>query len=179
TMAASFFTATPFSGEVNFLTTSALGAGPMLFSDLVPRGVAYLSIGAPAASGRWDVRASMSQSDVAAWILAGSFRTRISSAHDSAFGVSYSTQQYQNPQARALGLGRAADDSRNVGEIYGADRWTASPSLSVEYGARYAHYDYLRRRSLLSPRVGIVLTSFDENTHISAHVAQRMLAPGA
>jgi len=55
----------------------------------------------------------------------------------------------------------------------------ASPSFALEYGARYSHYDYLHRRSLLSPRVGIVLTSFDANTHITAHVAQRMLAPGA
>jgi hypothetical protein len=179
-MATSFFTGTPFSGEVNLLTTSSSqAAGPLLFTDFAPRGVAYLSIGAPAANGRWDVRASMSQSDVSAWILAGTFHTRIASAHDSAFGVSYSTQQYQNPQARALGLGRATDDSRNVGEIYGSDRWIASPSFALEYGARLAHYDYLRQRSLLSPRIGIVLTSFDENTHVTAHVAQRMLAPGA
>jgi hypothetical protein len=179
-LATSFFTDTPFSGEVNLLTTSSSqAAGPMLFSDFAPRGVAYLSIGAPAASGRWDVHASMSQSDVSAWILAGTFHTRIASAHDSAFGVSYSTQQYQNPQARAFGLGRAVDDSRNVGEIYGSDRWVASPSFTLEYGARLAHYDYLHRRSLLSPRVGVVLTSFDENTHVTAHVAQRMLAPGA
>src|SRR5262245_12392123 len=178
-LATSFFTGTPFSGEVNLLTTSSQAAGPLLFSDFAPRGVAYLSIGAPAATGRWDVRASMSQSDVSAWILAGTFHTRIATAHDSAFGVSYSTQQYQNPEARALGLGRATDDSRNVGEIYGSDRWTASPSFAVEYGARYSHYDYLHRRSLLSPRVGIVLTSFDDDTHITAHIAQRMLAPGA
>jgi TonB dependent receptor-like, beta-barrel/Carboxypeptidase regulatory-like domain len=179
-VAASFFTGTPFSGEVNLLTTSSqAAAGPLFFADFAPRGVAYLSIGAPAAEGRWDVRASMSQSDVSAWIVAGTFNTRIASAHDSAFGVSYSTQQYQNPRARTLGLGRAADDARNVGEIYGGDRWTASPSFSLEYGARFAHYDYLRRRSLLSPRVGVVFTSFDDNTHITAHVAQRMLAPGA
>jgi hypothetical protein len=179
-VATNFFTGTGFSGEVNLLTTSSSQApGPLLFTDFAPRGVAYLSIGAPAASGRWDVHASMSQSDVSAWIVAGTFRTRIASAHDSAFGVSYSTQQYQNPQARALGLGRAADDARNVGEIYGSDRWIASPSFTLEYGARYAHYDYLQRRALLSPRVGIVLTPFDANTHVTAHVAQRMLAPGA
>src|SRR5262249_59179876 len=59
--ATSFFTGTPFSGEVNLLTTSSQAAGPLLFSDFAPRGVAYLSIGAPAATGRWDVRASMSQ----------------------------------------------------------------------------------------------------------------------
>ena len=177
-MAASFFTATPFSGEVNFLTTSALGAGPLLFSDFVPRGVAYMSIGAPAASGRWDVRASMSQSDVSAWVIAGTFTSRIATSHDSAFGVSYSTQQYQNTIARPVSLAAVADESRNAGEIYGSDRWTVSPTFALEYGARYAHYDYLRRRSLLSPRIGFTVTPFT-NTRVIANVAQRMLAPGA
>jgi hypothetical protein len=177
TMAASFFTATPFSGEVNFLTTSALGAGPLLFSDFVPRGVAYMSIGAPAASGRWDVRASMSQSDLSAWVVAGSFASRIADSHNSGFGVSYSTQQYQNT-TRSLSLAAVADDTRNVGEIHGSDRWTLSPTFALDYGARYAHYDYLRHRSLLSPRVGFTLTPFT-NTHVTATVAQRMMAPGA
>ena len=177
-MAATFFTATPFSGEVNFLTTSAFGQGPLLFSDFVPRGVAYMSIGAPAASGRWDVRASMSQSDVSAWILAGSFTSRIASTHDSAFGVSYSTQQYANPRPLKLPGTTLNDDSRNVGEIHGSDRWTVSPTLALEYGARYARYDYLRQRSLLSPRVGMILTPY-RHTYITANVAQRMVAPGA
>jgi hypothetical protein len=178
-MAASFFTATPFSGEVNFLTTSALGAGgPLVFSDFVPRGVAYMSIGAPAASGRWDVRASMSQSDVSAWILAGSFRSRLAASHAYGFGVSYSTQQYQNAPARPLALGASADDTRNVGELYGSDQWTVSPTLALEYGARYARYDYLRQHSLVSPRIGLTLTPFD-HTHVTTSVAQRMLAPGA
>ena len=178
-MAASFFTATPFSGEVNFLTTSALGAGPLLFSDFAPRGVAYMSIGAPAASGRWDVRASMSQSDVSAWVIAGSFTSRLASSHAYGFGVSYSTQQqYQTASARSISLAAAPDETRNVGEIYGSDRWTVSPTLVLDYGARYAHYDYLRHRSLLSPRVGMVLTPFS-NTRVIANVGQRMLAPGA
>jgi hypothetical protein len=180
-MAASFFTATPFSGEVNFLTTSAFGPGPFAFSDFVPRGVAYMSIGAPAASGRWDVRASMSQSDVSAWILAGSFASRVASTHAYAFGVSYSTQQYQHPAPRALMLPGSAslnDDSRNVGELYGSDRWTINPTLAVEYGARLARYDYLARHSLLSPRLGLTLSPA-RHTHITATVAQRMVAPGA
>jgi hypothetical protein len=180
-MAASFFTATPFSGEVNFLTTSAFGPGPFAFSDFVPRGVAYMSIGAPAASGRWDVRASMSQSDVSAWILAGSFTSRVASTHAYEFGVSYSTQQYQHPAPRALMLPGSAslnDDSRNVGELYGSDRWTINPALAVEYGARLARYDYLARHSLLSPRLGLTLSPAS-NTHITATVAQRMVAPGA
>jgi hypothetical protein len=180
TAAANFFTTTPFSGEVNLLTSSSQASTtPFFVSDLAPRGIAYLSIGAPVANGRWDVRASMSQSDVAAWIVAGSFHTRIATAHDSAFGVSYSTQQYQNPELRPVGLGRAADDSHAVGEIYGGDHWTLSPSLALDYSARYAHYDYLHQRSLISPMVGVTLTPMDSHTHLDVHIAQRMLAPGA
>ena len=179
--ATSFFTATPFSGEVNLLTTSAVRDGSILPLDLIPRGVAYLSIGAPAASGRWDVRASMSQSDLTAWILAGSFTSHEASPHVYNFGVTYSTQQYQNQRARpALALGGAstADDTRNVGELYGADHWTISSLVALDYGARYSHYDYLPNRSLLSPRVGISLTPY-AGTHLTTHVSQRMLAPGA
>jgi hypothetical protein len=178
-MAASFFTATPFSGEVNFLTTSALGSGPLLFSDFVPRGVAYMSIGAPAASGRWDVRASLSQSDVSAWILAGSFTSRIATTHDSAFGVSYSTQQYTRPHAPVLpGSAALSDDSRNVGEIYARDRWTISPVIALDYGTRYARYDYLKQHSLWSPRMGVTLKPA-RHTFLTASVGQRMIAPGA
>jgi len=180
-MAASFFTATPFSGEVNFLTTSAFGPGQFAFSDFVPRGVAYMSIGAPAASGRWDVRASMSQSDVSAWIVAGSFASRLASTHAYAFGVTYSTQQYQHPAPRALMLPGSAslnDDSRNVGELYGSDRWTINSTLAIDYGARLARYDYLTRHSLLSPRLGLTLSP-GGSTHITASVGQRMIAPGA
>jgi outer membrane receptor protein involved in Fe transport len=180
-MAASFFTATPFSGEVNFLTTSAFGPGPVAFNDFVPRGVAYMSIGAPAASGRWDVRASMSQSDVSAWIVAGSFASRVASRHTYSLGVSYSTQQYQHSSPRALMLPGAtapSDDSRNVGELFGSDRWILTPTIAVDVAARYARYDYLRQHSLLSPRVGVTLTPA-RHTYITANVAQRMVAPGA
>jgi len=80
--AASFFSDPPFSGEVNFLTTSAIGSGQQLFTgDLLPRGVAYVSIGAPIAGGEWAVRGSMSQSDLSSWILAGSFSSREAGSH--------------------------------------------------------------------------------------------------
>jgi hypothetical protein len=178
-LAASLFTNPPFSGEVNFITTSAFAPGQQIFSsDFLPRGVAYVSIGAPAAGGEWAVRASMSQSDLSSWILAGSFSSRHESAHDYGFGVSYSTQQYQVRGARPIAIGSVNDDSRAVGELFASDRWTFSPNLTLEYGGRYAHYDYLEKRSLLSPRVGVTVTPF-ENTHIVATVSQRMLAPGA
>ena len=65
-----------------------------------------------------------------------------------------------------------------IGELYGADHWTISPIIAVDYGARYSHYDYLPDRSLFSPRVGFTVTPYP-GTHVSAHVSQRMLAPGA
>jgi hypothetical protein len=44
-MAASFFTDPPFTGELNLLTTSAVGSGQQLFStDFLPRGVAYSAL---------------------------------------------------------------------------------------------------------------------------------------
>ena len=179
--AASFFTGTPFSGEVNLLTTSAARDGSIMPADVVPHGVAYLSIGAPAASGRWDVRASLSQSDLSAWIVAGSFTSRAASPHVYQFGVSYAAQQYQDQHPRptlTLSDASAGDESRTVGELYGSDHWTISPVIAIDYSARYGHYDYLDDRSLFSPRVGFTLTPY-EGTHLSAHVEQRMLAPGA
>jgi hypothetical protein len=179
TRAASFLSDTPFTGEVNLLTSSAVPYGSLLPADFMPRGIAYISIGAPAASGRWDVRGSMSQSDMSAWVIAGSFTSRETSAHAYNFGVSYSAQQYQSQHTSPmLPLAAPAADTRNVGEMYGADRWTLSPLIAVEYGARYAHYDYLTDRSLFSPSVGLTVTPYS-GTQVSAHVSQRMLAPGA
>ena len=178
-MAASFFTETPFTGEVNLLTTtSAFGPGQLFANDFVPRGVAYVSIGAPITNGRWDVRASMSDSDVSAWILAGTVSGRLASSHQYSAGVSYSSQQYPERRLKPLTLADASEGSRAVGELFGADQWTVSPVLALDYGARIARYDYLPDRSLLSPKLGVTVTPF-ENIHIVASAAQRMLAPGA
>ncbi|HET7620210.1 MAG TPA: TonB-dependent receptor [Vicinamibacterales bacterium] len=176
TAATALFTDLPFSGEVNLLTTSALGQGPLFSADLLPRGVAYVSIGAPLAGGEWTVRASMSQSDLSSWILAGAYASRTPGSHDYAFGVSYTTQEYQGGNPAALAA--VADGARNVGELYGSDRWIVSPHVALEYAARYARYDYLRPRGLLSPRLGVTVTPA-VGTRVTASVAQRMLAPGA
>jgi hypothetical protein len=175
--AASLFADLPFRGEVNLLTTSALAPGQMLFDEIgLPRGVAYLALGAPTAAGEWTIRAGMSQGDLSSWIVAGAFASKAVDSHAYNFGLSYSTQEYQggNPSA----LAAVTDGSRNVGELYGFDRWTISPAVAVEYGARYAHYDYLENRGLLSPRFGVTLEPLD-GTRIRATMMQRMLAPGA
>ena len=175
-MASSIFADLPLSGEVNLLTTSAFMPGQMFSGDFLPRGVAYVTLGAPVAGGEWQARASLTQSDLSSWIVAGSFSSHHSTNHDYGFGVSYSTQQYQSDKPVALAA--AADNSRSVGEIYGSDHWTVLPALALDYSARYARHDYLRERSLLSPRVGITISPLS-STHVTASVSQHMLAPGA
>jgi hypothetical protein len=175
-LAASLFTGLPFSGEVNVLTTSAFAPGGLWSAAALPRGVAYLHIGAPTSAGDWSVRAAMSEGDVASWVLAGSFVSRAGSAHAYTFGLSYSTQEYQGGNPAALAA--VTDGSRNVGEVYAFDRWTLSRAVSVEYGGRYTRYDYLKDRGLLSPRLGVTVEPL-KGTRVTAAVAQRMIAPGA
>lgn len=177
TAATAFFADTPFTGEVNLLTTSALGQ-PLFGTNYLSHGIAYVSIGAPVASGRWDVRASLSQSDMAAWIVAGSYSSHAMTNHDYGFGVSYSTQQYQNHETLPLPAGASSDNSHAAGELYGSDRWTMSRMVALEYSARYGRYDYLPNQGLFSPRVTVSLTPLS-NTHVTTTVSERMLAPGA
>ena len=51
TAVASFFSDLPFSGEVNLLTTGAFAPGRLFSSETLPRGVAYVAIGAPTGEG--------------------------------------------------------------------------------------------------------------------------------
>ena len=176
-IATTFFTDLPFSGEVNLLTTGAFGPGDLFSGDVLPRGVAYMSIGAPTPAGDWSVRAAMNQGDLSSWIVAGAFQSRgIETAHVYKFGYSYSTQDYLGGNLAALAA--ATDGSRNVGELFALDRWSITPAIAVEYGARYGRYDYLRPGGLFSPKVGITVEPI-KHTRVSAIVAQRMLAPGA
>ena len=176
-LASTFFTDLPFSGEVNLLTTSALGPEGFFSGDLLPRGVAYLAIGAPTGAGNWQARAAMSQGDLSSWSVAGGFQSKgTGSAHLYKFGLSYSAQDYLGGNPAALAA--ATDGSRNVGELYAVDRWAFAPRVAIEYGGRYGRYDYLESRGLFSPRVGITIEPIDR-TRVSAYVAQRMVAPGA
>jgi hypothetical protein len=169
------FTDLPFSGEVNLLTTSAFSPGTWSGTEL-PRGVAYFSLGAPTPAGDWLVRGAMSQGDLSSWIMAGSFVSARDPVHTYEIGLTYATQEYfgGNPAA----LGAVKDGSRNVGEIRAVDRWAVSPGLMFEYGGRYARYDYLEDRGLLSPQVGMTLEPA-KGTRVRAVLSQRMLAPGA
>jgi hypothetical protein len=175
-LATSFFTDLPFSGEVNVLTTGAFAPGDLYSDDTLPRGVAYMAIGAPTAAGDWSVRAAMSQGDLSSWIVAGAFQSHDNNAHVYRFGYSYSTQNYLGGNPAALAA--ATESSRNVGELYAEDRWAISPAVVLDYGGRYGNYDYLRPGGLFSPRLGVTFEPI-RRTRVSAMVAQRMVAPGA
>ncbi len=174
-LASSFFTDFPFSGEVNFLTTGAVAPGALFSATALPRGVAYLALAAPGTGGDWTIRAAMSEGDLSSWIVAGAFASTPGGAHTYDFGLSYSTQEYQGGNPAALAA--VTDGNRNAGELYAFDDWAINRVVAVQYGAHYAHYDYLENRGLLSPRLGFTLTA--EGARVRAVVEQRMVAPGA
>jgi TonB-dependent receptor-like protein/carboxypeptidase family protein len=172
----SLFAELPFSGEVNLLTTSAFAPGEFVSTNILPRGVAYLSLGAPTPAGDWVVRAAMSDGDLASWIVSGSFVARPRANHAYTVGLTYSKQEYQGGNPAALAA--VTDNSRNAGEISAFDRWRVSPLLTVDYGARYTRFDYLDNRNLLSPALTIAFEPI-KRTRIIASATQQMLAPGA
>jgi hypothetical protein len=175
--ATSLFTDFPLTGEVNLLTTSTFGPGELFSGAMVPRGIAYLALGAPTPAGEWTVRAAMSEGDLASWIVAGSFVSKAGPSHSYNVGLSYSTQEYQGGNPIALAAMR--DGSRNAAELYGFDRWRAAPWFELDYGVRYARYDYIHeQRGLVSPRLGFTVEP-SRGTRLSALVTQRMVVPGA
>lgn len=176
--ATSFFADTAFSGQVNFLTTGSFDAPQQLFSaNNVARGTAYVHVGAPVGTqGDWAVRGAITQADISAWLVAGSYKTRAPARHQYEIGMSYSTQRYDG--GNPLALREVTDGSRNAGSVYGFDTFTVTPAISLSYGGRYAQYDYLEYGSLVSPRVKLTVSPADD-FRISALVSRRAHAPGA
>ena len=175
--AASLLGDIPLTGQVNLLTVTAFDHPKELLSlNQRPRGLAYVSIGAPAGIGEWAMRGALIDGDIASWMIAGSYTTRETAAHVLDLGMAYTTQYYGGGNPAALAA--VPDGSRNVGAIHGYDRWTISPTASLKYGARYAWYDYLDGAVLFSPEVAVSLSPF-ERTRVRVGIAQRMLAPGA
>jgi hypothetical protein len=177
-LASSFFTDTPFSGQVNLLTTGSFDNPQQLFTvDSMPRGVAYMSVSAPAGgSADWTVRGALTQGDIASWIVAGSYVTRVAARHHYDIGMSYATQRYGGGNTAALR--DVTDGSRNAGAMYGFDTFAITPSVSLTFGSRYARYDYLENRGLLSPRVALTMSPAN-HLRVSAVASSRAVAPGA
>jgi len=178
--ASSLFSDLPVNGQLNLLTSTSFDRPQDLFSlsGPAPRGLAYLSIEAPGTSGDWRMRGTMTQGDLASWIVAGSYVRHQPATHAYEAGVSYSMQRYLGGNGEALAAMR--DGSRNVGAMYAMDNWKITPELRFSYGAKYARYDYLADRGLLSPRVTMILQP-DSNDSLTVRttVMHREVAPGA
>jgi hypothetical protein len=177
-LASNFFATTPFSGQVNLLTSGSFDTPQQLFSsDNVAHNTAYLSLGAPVGEhADWAVRAGLTQGDISSWIVAGEYTTRAPARHRYEIGLSYSTQRYEGGNVATMR--DVTDGSRNAGAISAFDTFAISPLLTLTYGGRYAHYDYLENGSLVSPRVALTLRPAD-HVRISTMLSSRAVAPGA
>lgn len=178
-LASSIVADVPWSGHLNLLTSTSFDSPQDLFSrqTALPRGVAFVSLEAPAANGHWAARGAVTQGDLSSWILAGSYR-RAPAAHRYEAGLSYGVQQYLHGPADP----RAAvpDAGRTVGTVHAYDEWTMTPAVAVGYGAKYARYDYLSERGLFSPRAAVTVTpTADETFKVRAGVSRQAIAPGA
>jgi len=178
-VATSLFSDSSLSGQVNLLTTGSFDSPQDLFStDMLSRNVAYVRVGAPVGTdGNWTARGAVNQADISSWIVAGSYTSRSQSAgHHYDIGLSYSTQRYDG--GNLLTLRDVSENTRNVGRVYAYDTLKFTPMLAVTYGAAYGRYDYLKDRSLVSPRMEVTLTPVDQ-WRITSSVSRRALAPGA
>jgi hypothetical protein len=179
-LASALFADLSLNGQINLLTTTSFDRPQDLFmmgAD-APRGVAYMSLVAPGADGDWLVRGTVTQGDVASWILAGSYRRSADVTHAYEAGLSYSMQRYLGGNGEALLAMR--DGSRNVGAIYAYDNWAISPRVRVGYGGQYARYDYLPDASLISPRASVTVQPWArDNLTLRATISHRETAPGA
>jgi hypothetical protein len=174
--ATSFFAGTDFTGQVNFLTTSAVDITHGWLPAQWPRGVASVSVGAPVGThGDWSVRGALNASDLSSWVLLGEYEARDTRAHAFRAGVSYSSQGHITRQGAALAV--PATDVRNVGGMYGFDLWRIRPGLTLDYGVRFDRYDYVASR-FISPRAGARIALFKDIQLITV-ASSRTVAPGA
>ena len=178
-VASSFLAGVPWNGYINLLTSTSFDRPQDLFSMQTwpPRGVAFVSLEAPTSSGHWAMRGAATQGDLSSWVLAGSY-LRAPAAHRYEAGLSYGMQRFLGGTADTRAA--VSDGGRNVGAVYAYDDWTLTPHVAVTFGAKYARYDYLADRGLFSPRAGVTITPFSDDTlKLRAAVSRRVVAPGA
>ena len=177
---ASFLADVRWNGHVDLLTSTSFDRPQDLFSMQTwpTRGVAFVALEAPTGTGHWTMRGAVNQGqgDLSSWILAASFEHG-PAAHRYEAGLSYGTQSYLG---RGAITNRAVDVSRNVGAVYAYDDWAITSRLTVNFGAKYARYDYLNDGALFSPRASVTVTpTTDETFKLRAAVSRRSVAPGA
>jgi hypothetical protein len=173
--ATSFLTTTPFTGQINLLTSGSISGSPGL-APVVPRGIAYGVVGAPVgASGDWTMRAAMNSGDWSSWAVLGEYRARASQAHAFRIGLSYAEQSFEGSAPSAS---TSPATSRSAAGVYAFDRWRLSPQLQFDYGLRVDQFGYVPHGALLSPRAGARVGVMPA-TFLVVSASQRMVAPGA
>jgi hypothetical protein len=175
--ASSFFTDTDFRGEVNFLTTSSVPASNGWLPAGMPRGIAYLAVSAPVGVfGDWSVRGAITAGDLSSWVFVGEYEANELSDHAFTVGMSFSAQGYPADRRRLGSV--SASQARNVGGLYGFDRWRIRPGVELDYGLRVDRYDYIQTPRLISPRVGARVMVLP-GTFVTTRASERTIAPGA
>jgi hypothetical protein len=177
--ASALFSDLPLTGQVNFITTSALsGASGAWSPDAVAAAsVAYVALGAPVGLwGEWAVRGAMTGGDLGSWFLSGSFDGRVAGAHRYSGGLAYGAQRVDD--VNVFGQAAIPGGSRETGSVFGFDDWTLSPSLALSYGLAYAWQDYVGGGGLLSPRVSVTVTPA-RHVRVRGVMARYAMAPGS
>lgn len=170
------------SGRLHLLARARVDAPGEAWSvDQMPGQIAYVDVGAPAGENGWGVRGAVAMGDRGSWVLAGSYATDVAPDHAIEVGASFSRQRPPRADdALAPGENARASDryaNREVGSVQADGSWSPSRRLSVGYGAAFAHYGYLERGGLLSPRAQVVVEPA-ARTRVRAAVARNLSAPG-
>ncbi len=173
---ASWMPELPFSGEFNLLTSASFDRPQDLFMNrMAPTGLAYLALESPAPGGEWQMRGTLMQGDLSAWMASGGYSRSASATHAYEAGGSFARQRYDGGNAAALAA--IGDGGRVAGSIYGYDHWRLGRAV-VTYGGRYDRYDYLQDRGLLSPSASLTLKA-GKGLRLRGSASQVRRAPGA
>lgn len=170
----------PLTGQVNLVTSGSFDGSQGVSSlDSPIRGTAFFSLAGPAwGYGDWSAHL-VTQADPGSWFVSGGFRNRAPSRNLYTVGFAYSSQRLAATTTMTrLALEHTPPGDRAAGSIYGAGRLTVTPRLLIDYGARYARYDYLSRGGLFSPSLAVTLVPL-QRVRIRVGASQRQLAPGA
>ncbi len=171
-----FFNLLPINGEVNLLMMGAVNESMAVMSpQSLMNGVAYVSLHGPAAThGDWSAKIVMAQADITSWFFSGAYHSRAPGQHVFDAGASYGLlRNALNAAGNTEGFW-----SRSAGTVYGVDRWTVTPYLTLTYGGSFSSYDYLPGVGYLSPRATVTVSP-TRGLRLQSTVARSVVAPGS
>ena len=175
--ATSFFADTHFSGQINVLTSSAISSSQGWLPDGLPRGIAYLAVGAPVGvHGDWRLRGAMSTGGLASWVALAEYEARPVKTHAFRIAASYGEQRAADRFGMALLT--SSERGRSVASIDGRDRWRVQPGVELDYGLRLDRYDYVNGQDFVSPRIGARMM-VAPRMFVTGLASRAVLAPGA